>query len=108
MVSRSFLNAMLVTLVGLLCSRRLIGTGESKEASLIREISAHLAPPGMSGRLILTRLDQKGTAREVNRRDFFALLLSLRDYCFDRGRGRDDRLVHFKIGKSGSLFAPCS
>jgi hypothetical protein len=49
MVSRSFLNAMLATLAGSLCLRRLIGTGESKEASLIREISANFAPSGMSG-----------------------------------------------------------
>lgn len=52
MVSRSFLDVLPVTLAGLLCLRPLIGTGEWKEASLIREISAHLAPPGMSGCLI--------------------------------------------------------
>jgi hypothetical protein len=49
MVSLSFLNATLATHAGALCLRRLIGTGESKEASLIRETSAHFAPPGTSG-----------------------------------------------------------
>jgi hypothetical protein len=49
MVSLSFLNATLVTHAGALCLRRLIGTGEPKEASLIRETSAHFALPGMSG-----------------------------------------------------------
>jgi len=49
MVSLSFLNATLVTRAGVLCLRRLIGTGESKEASLIRGTSAHFAPPGTSG-----------------------------------------------------------
>jgi hypothetical protein len=49
MVSLSFLNATLATHAGALCLLRLIGTGVSKEASLIRETSAHFAPPGMSG-----------------------------------------------------------
>jgi hypothetical protein len=49
MVSLSFLNATLATHAGALCLRRLIGTGESKEASQIRETSAHFAPPGTSG-----------------------------------------------------------
>jgi hypothetical protein len=109
MVSRSFLNPMLVTPAGLLCLPRLIGTGESKEASLIREISAHLAPPGMSGALILTRFDQKERLG-VNRRGFFPVLRPLLDDAFDRGRRGDDRLVHINIGKSGShcAFAPCN
>jgi hypothetical protein len=48
MVSLLFLNAPLATHVGSRCLRRLIGTGESKEASLIRETSAHFALPGTS------------------------------------------------------------
>jgi hypothetical protein len=48
MVSLSFLNATLATRAGALCLLRLIGTGESKEASLTRETSAHFAPLGMS------------------------------------------------------------
>ena len=52
-VSLSFLNATLATHAGALCLRRLIGTGESKKDTPIRGISAHFAPPGMSGLLIL-------------------------------------------------------
>jgi hypothetical protein len=47
-VSLSFLNATLATHAGALYLRRPIGTGESKEASLIRETSAHFAPPETS------------------------------------------------------------
>jgi hypothetical protein len=47
--SRSFRNATLATAaVGLLCLRQLIGTGESKEVSPIRETYVRHAPRLMS------------------------------------------------------------
>jgi hypothetical protein len=47
--SRSFLNVTPATVaVGSLCLRQLIGTGESKEASPIRETCVRHAPRSMS------------------------------------------------------------
>jgi DNA-directed RNA polymerase subunit RPC12/RpoP len=41
----------------------------------------------------------------VNRRGFFAVLLPLFDYAFDRSRRGYGRLVHFVVGKNGSHSA---
>jgi hypothetical protein len=78
------------TIAGAFAGLRALISIKAEHGGFSRVVSAH----------VLLGVDRRGV--------FFARLLSLHDYSFDRGRGGDDRLIrHFDIGKSASLSAPC-